>query len=190
MRHAPLPGTRREVEAIGQVKRLGRAFTVEGVREALGGSKRWRSVLFACHGLVDREQPWRSCLAVTAGPNDDGQLLARDVALLRIPADLTTLSACQTGLGKVVRGEGLLGLTRAVMVAGSPRVLASLWKVDDEATEAFMRKFYAVWNPGDGGAGLPAAEALRVAQAHVRDAKPAWKHPTYWAGWVLWGLPD
>ena len=88
-----------------------------------------------------------------------------------------------------MRGEGLLGLTRSVFYAGAPRVICSLWRVDDDATRALMTKFYELWNPKDGTSGLTASEALRQAQAFVRKQEK-WKHPKYWAAWVLWGLPD
>ena len=104
-----------------------------------------------------------------------------------IPADLVVLSACETGKGKIYRTEGIVGLTRAFMFAGSPRVLCSLWQVDDEATRALMVKFYELWNPKK-GEGIGAAAALKQAQAHVR-AQKQWAHPYYWAAWVLWGLP-
>ena len=73
------------------------------------------------------------------------------------------------------------------MHAGAPRILCSLWKVDDEATRALMTKFYELWNP-ESGDGIGPAEALKQAQAHIR-AQKKWKHPYYWAAWVLWGLP-
>ena len=69
------------------------------------------------------------------------------------------------------------------MFAGAPRVICSLWKVDDEATRALMTKFYELWTPG-----TSAAAALRGAQAHVRTQK-GWEHPYYWGAWVLWGVP-
>ena len=108
---------------------------------------------------------------------------------MRLPADLVVLSACDTARGRIVRGEGIVGLTRAFMFAGAPRVICSLWKVDDEATSALMMRFYELWIPKDGKQGLPTAEALREAQAFVR-AQPKWKHPFFWAAWVLWGLPS
>ena len=101
---------------------------------------------------------------------------------MEIPSDLAVLSACETGKSKIVKGEGIVGLTRAFMFAGAPRVICSLWKVDDEATQALMIKFYELWT-GDVGA----AEALKQAQAFVRGQEK-WKHPYYWAAWVLWGL--
>lgn len=104
---------------------------------------------------------------------------------LVVPADLVVLSACETAAGKLYRAEGIVGLTRAFMVAGASRVLCSLWKVDDAATRAFMGKFYELWKDE----GLPAATALRRAQDHLR-AQKQWEHPAHWAAWVLWGLPD
>ena len=65
---------------------------------------------------------------------------------MNIPADLVVLSGCETGRGKIYQAEGIIGLTRAFMVAGAPRVLCSLWKVDDEATRALMTEFYALWS--------------------------------------------
>ena len=75
------------------------------------------------------------------------------------------------------------------MYAGAPRVICSLWKVDDAATTALMTKFYELWNPKDGKPGLPTAEAL-ASGAGVRASHEKWKHPYYWAAWVLWGDPS
>ena len=86
------------------------------------------------------------------------------------------------------RSEGADGLVGAFLYAGASRVLASLWKVDDEATQVCMTKFYELWNQKT-GKGLPAAEALLRAQAHVRSQEK-WAHPYFWAAWTLWGLPD
>ena len=82
----------------------------------------------------------------------------------------------------------MLGLTRALMYAGSPRILCSLWQVDDQATKALMVRFYELWNPKE-GEGKPAAAALRQAQEFVRSQEK-WNHPFYWAAWVLSCLPD
>jgi CHAT domain-containing protein len=83
------------------------------------------------------------------------------------------------------RAEGIVGFTPAFMLAGAPRVIVSLWKVDDEATRALMVKFYELWKPGK----LPTATALKKAQEYVAS-HDEWKHPYYWAAWQLWGLPD
>jgi CHAT domain-containing protein len=127
---------------------------------------------------------------LTADERNDGFLYAGELfAHVPVAADLVVLSACETALGRDYAGEGLIGLARAFMLAGTPRVLASLWKVEDAATQALMRKFYELWNPKDGTAGMGAAAALRAAQAFVRSQE-AWQDPRFWAAWVLWGLPD
>jgi CHAT domain-containing protein len=175
---------------VGDVTLLGRDASEARFRDALKARKgRLRAVHYACHGLVDPEHPGLCALALTPAAPDDGFLSATEVLRTEIPADLVVLSACETGRGRIFDGEGILGLTRAFMYAGSPRVLCSLWKVDDEATGALMTKFYALWNPKDGSKGLAPAAALRAAQEHVRSQEK-WKHPYFWAAWVLWGLPD
>jgi CHAT domain-containing protein/tetratricopeptide (TPR) repeat protein len=190
---SPLPATRKEVETIGTYTLLGEKASEAGLRHALPSAKRWRAVHFACHGLVDVERPMLSSLALSRTGEDDGFLTALEILRMRVPADLAVLSGSDTARGKIVKGEGIVGLTRAFMFAGAPRVICSLWKVDDEATQALMIKFYELWNPKE-GKGLGAAEALQKAQAYVREyrdesGKQKWKHPYYWAAWVLWGLP-
>jgi CHAT domain-containing protein len=140
---------------------------------------------------VDPGQPLSSSLALCPAERDDGLLLARDIFGMRIPADLVALSACGTAKGKAYRAEGVVGFTRAFMVAGAPRVILSLWKVDDAATRALMAKFYELWRPpgAAGGPGVGAATALRLAQEHVRSQEK-WRHPYHWAAWQLWGLPE
>ena len=191
---SPLPATRKEVETVGTQTLLGGKASEAGLEQALRASKRWRAVHFACHGLVDIDRPMLSSLALSRAGEDDGFLTALEILRTKIPADLAVLSACETGKGKIVKGEGIVGLTRAFMFAGAPRVICSLWKVEDEATQALMVKFYELWNPKE-GEGLPAAAALQQAQAFIRDfkdksGKHKWKHPYYWAAWVLWGLPN
>ena len=186
----PLPASGPEAKAVGDEILLAQGASEVGLREALGKKDRWRAVHFACHGLVNREQPSLSALALSISEGEDGFLTALEVLRMDIPADLAVLSACETGRGKLVSGEGIVGMTRAFMYAGAPRVLCSLWKVDDEATMALMVKFYELWNPkGKGKTGLGAAVALRKAQDHVKS-HDKWKHPYYWAAWVLWGLGD
>ena len=104
---------------------------------------------------------------------------------MHLPADLVVLSGCNTGRGRFVKGEGLVGLMRAFMCAGAPRVTVSLWKVDDEATQALMTRFHQLWHDE----GRPTALALRQAQREIASV-PKWGHPRYWAAWVLWGLVD
>lgn len=179
----PLPHTRAEAKAVGDVVLLGLDASEEGLRYAVGRRPRWRAVHLACHGLVDPVAPLLSSLALTPTGNDDGFLTADDVFRMRISADVVVLSACRTGRGTAVRGEGVIGFVRAFMFAGTPRVVVSLWNGDDGATEALMEKFHGLLK-----AGRSAASALAEAQASVR-AIERWRHPYYWAGWVLWGLP-
>jgi CHAT domain-containing protein len=188
-RLAPLPATRSEVRAVSTFSLLGREASEDGLRAALPQRTQWRAVHFACHGLIDARRPGLSSLALSRAGEQDGFLTALEILRMKIPADLAVLSACETGTGQLVGGEGIVGLTRAFMYAGTPRVICSLWKVDDEATSALMAKFYELWSPKDGSAGLPTAEALRQAQHDVKSQEK-WRHPYYWAAWVLWGLPS
>ena len=165
-----LPATKEEAKAVGTVTLLGGEATEAGLTSALAKQSRWRAVHFACHGLVNTERPALSSLAITAAGDDDGFLTCLDVFRIKIPADLVVLSACETGKGRIVKSEGIVGFTRAFMFAGAPRVICSLWKVDDDATKALMVKFYELWNPKDGKPGIPTAEALRKAQEFVRVA--------------------
>jgi CHAT domain-containing protein len=96
---------------------------------------------------------------------------------------MVVLSACRTGLGKRVKGEGLIGLTRGFMHAGARRVVASLWRVDDEATAEFMKRFYRHMLKE----GKSAAESLKLARTDIMRAREQWRAPFYWAGFVLQG---
>jgi CHAT domain-containing protein len=117
-----------------------------------------------------------------SGQPQDGFLSLSEIYNLRLNTDLVVLSACQTGLGRQVRGEGLVGLTRGFMYAGSPRVVASLWAVGDRATAELMRRFYTAMLKRK----LPPAAALRAAQlSMMREAR--WSAPQEWAGFVFQG---
>jgi tetratricopeptide (TPR) repeat protein len=178
----PLPASRREVERIASERLLGEQATRRGLVGALARRPRWRAVHLACHGLVDRRDPLRSALAL-APEGDDGMLTCLDVAAMHVPADLVVLSGCETALGTDRRAEGIVGLVRAFMLAGGRSVLASLWDVEDEATEALMVRFYEAWTSSEA---VPASRALAIAQARLRE-DPRWSDARHWAGWVLWG---
>jgi CHAT domain-containing protein/tetratricopeptide (TPR) repeat protein len=140
----------------------------------------------AAHGLLDAELPERSALLLSRfdrrGRHRKGRLTAEDVRGLNLSTDLIVLSACQTALGRDLRGESPMGLTHAFLSAGASGVVVSLWSVDDRATAVLMERFYR----GLLVAGLPPAEALRQAQLALwRD--PRWSAPFYWAGFVLEG---
>jgi CHAT domain-containing protein/tetratricopeptide (TPR) repeat protein len=143
-------------------------------------------VHFATHGIVDDARPDLSGLVLSLidrrGRAQDGFLRLHDIDALRLPVSLVVLSGCRTALGKDVRGEGLLGIVRAFMRAGAPRVVASLWEVDDRATAAFMREFYQALVVS----GRSPAAALREAQLALRS-RERWRDPFYWAGFVLQG---
>ena len=147
----------------------------------------YRIVHFATHGLLNKEHPELSGVVLSlvdqAGNPQDGFLQLVDVYNLDLPVEMVVLSACQTGLGKAVRGEGLVGLTRGFMYAGTKRVVASLWGVQDLATAELMKRFYGAML----GAGrMSPAEALRVAQVEMWKQK-RWRSPYYWAGFMLYG---
>jgi CHAT domain-containing protein len=141
---------------------------------------------FATHGLLDPKKPEHSGIFLsmvdTTGRPQNGFITMQDVYRLHAPVDLVVLSACRTGLGKDVKGEGLIGLTRGFMYAGASSVVASLWKVDDEATAELMKHFYANMLQK----GMRPAEALRSAQNTLRNTPP-WQSPHFWAGFILQG---
>ena len=112
----------------------------------------------------------------------NGFLRLHEIFNLKLTAEIVVLSACQTGQGKDIKGEGLVGLTRGFMYAGSPRILVSLWKVDDRATAEMMTRFYRLMLEKK----LSAIEALRKAQLEMQQ-ETEWKSPYYWAAFVLQG---
>ena len=184
-----LLGMRREADAIVTIaggQNVLRADGFDAGRElALSGRlSSYRIVHFATHGFIDSRRPELSGLVLSMvdrrGRPSNGFLQAHDVYNVRLPADLVVLSGCQTALGAEVRGEGMIGLTRAFMYAGTPRVIASLWNVSDVATANLMRALYAAMLTQ----GLHPAAALRAAQNAVRQQRAA---PYYWAGFVLQG---
>lgn len=146
----------------------------------------YRIVHFATHGLINSRHPELSGLVLSLvnekGQTQDGFLRLYEIYNLRLRADLVVLSACQTALGKEIKGEGLVGLTRGFMYAGSPRVVASLWRVDDRATAELMRRFY---NGMLGKQKLTPAAALR--QAQLEMWKTGWDSPAFWAAFTLQG---
>jgi CHAT domain-containing protein len=185
-----LPNTKTEVEQIGALfprarkkLRLGPEATEASVKaERLGA---YRLIHFATHAVIDERAPARSgiVLSLVDAGKEDGVLRASEIFNLNLNADLVTLSACRTGLGKVVRGEGMLGLARAMLYAGSSRVLVSLWEVNDVTTPALMKSFYAGLREGQG-----VAEALRQAKINmIHSDRPAHRQPHFWAPFVVSG---
>lgn len=147
----------------------------------------FRIVHFATHGVLDSDQPELSGILLSlvdekGSPQENGILRLGEIYNLKLPVDMVVLSGCQTGLGKQLRGEGLIGLTRGFMYAGAPRVLASLWNVNDLATAELMKAFYE----GILVKQLRPAEALRRAQIEMWR-KPNRRSQYFWAGFVLQG---
>jgi CHAT domain-containing protein len=186
-----LPFSRREAQAILSVTPEGQgmqALDFKASRATATGPdlSQYRVVHFATHGLLNSEHPELSGLVLSLvdprGTPQDGFLGLEDVYNLNLSADLVVLSACETGLGKEIQGEGLLGLTRGFMYAGASRVVASLWSVNDAATAELMRHFYKAMEQD----GLRPAAALRWAQMEIREQE-RWSQPYYWAGFVIQG---
>lgn len=187
-----LPNTRREAETILSLvsDEAGKsAFDFAATRETATGDDlgQYRILHYATHGFLNGFNPELSGLVLSLvdeqGKPQNGYLLAPEIYNLKLPAtDLVVLSACQTGLGKEVKGEGIIGLTRGFMYAGSPRVVVSLWNVNDRATADLMKHFYEAMLSKD----QRPAEALRSAQLQLLRSKQ-WQSPYFWAAFGLQG---
>ena len=186
-----LAATRQEADAIVAAAPPGtvmKAIDFDASRAtAMNGSlSRYRILHFATHGVFNNDQPGLSGIMLSMfdgrGEAQDGFLRLHDIYNLNVPAELVVLSACNTALGKSIKGEGLVGIVRGFMYAGAKRVVASHWKVDDEATGELMARFYeAMFRENQS----PAA-ALRQAQLSIRQHE-RWQSPFYWAAFVLQG---
>lgn len=183
-----LPETRNEIAAIEKIARghshsLQRAAATEsGVRAAMAVAAPPRLLHFATHGLVDREDPSLSCIALASETGGDGYLYTLEILSMPLDTELVVLSACETGRGKLERGEGSVGLTRSFLAAGARRVVASLWPVADASTATWMEEFYKQLLQK----GRPVDESMRRARAKLwKDKRTA--HPYYWAPFVLMG---
>jgi tetratricopeptide (TPR) repeat protein len=238
---APLPGTRHEVEEIAQLfqddGRLPHILLGSDASEpeldrlaALGELRRFGVIHLATHGVIDERTPARSALILTQvglpdpldqvlknKPVFDGRLLVREIQRSwELKAELVTLSACETAMGRESGGEGFVGFTQALLMSGARSVCLSLWEVNDRATSLLMTRFYQNWlgkRPGLVDKPMPKAEALREAKqwlkeltddkvkaalasrgVQARGGQPneahPYAHPYYWAGFILVGDPD
>ncbi len=199
---AALPGTREDALAVarlyGAAPLLGENATEKAVRERM---PRADVIHLATHGYLNPQWAMASGVLLTEpapasgtlqrqqetqeDPRNDGALQAWEIlSQLKLKAELVVLAACETGKGKLQRGEGLLGLTRALHVAGARSVLASQWKVRDDSTRELMTQFHVGIREG-----LDKDEALRRAMVRVQK-RAGWVHPYYWAGFVLTGAVD
>lgn len=148
--------------------------------------RKYRIIHFATHALLNNSHPELSGVVLSLfnrrGKPQDGFLRLNEIYQLNLSADLVVLSACQTGLGKQSRGEGLIGLTHGFMYAGVPRVVASLWRIDDRASAELMKFFYEALLTKH----MTPAAALRAAQIKMLQSRE-WRFPQYWAAFVLQG---
>ena len=186
-----LPSTRQEAEAIAALAPPLEVLTLLGFAasrlQAFSAELRdYRIVHFATHGLINARDPELSGLVLSRldqeGGPQNGFLRLPDIYDLDLAAELVVLSGCRTALGQEIRGEGLWGLTRAFLDIGVPRMVASLWRVEDHATAELMARFYRAMRASDR---RPAA-ALRQAQLEIL-AQPRWRDPYYWAAFLLQG---
>ncbi len=186
-----LPGTRQEAErilALVSSSQSKQAFGFAANRATANSPdlSQYRMIHFGTHGLLNSENPQLSGIVLSLvdpqGKPQDGFLGLTQVYNLKLPAELVVLSACQTGLGQNVQGEGLVGLTRGFMYAGTPRIVASMWSVDDAATAELMQRFYQ----GMLKQNRTPAAALRSAQVEMWQQQK-WRSPYYWAAFVMQG---
>ncbi|MBS1791171.1 MAG: tetratricopeptide repeat protein [Acidobacteria bacterium] len=191
MKIARLPFTRQEAEKILALvpeaeRKEALDFDANRTTAMAKDLSQYRYVHFATHGYLDSERPEFSALVLSLvdkeGVQQSGFLYAYEVYNLQLNSDVVVLSACETGLGKEIRGEGLVGLTRGFMYAGAPRVVVSLWSVNDRATADLMTRFYRNMLKDK----LPAAAALRAAQIEMLK-ESQWREPYYWAAFALQG---
>jgi CHAT domain-containing protein len=147
---------------------------------------KYRYVHFATHGYLDTTRAGLSAIVLSLidekGKPQDGFLRTHDIYNLKLPAELVVLSACETGLGKAVTGEGLEGLTRGFMYAGARHVVVSLWNVNDKATAELMQRLYV----GMLRSNKTPAAALRAAQIEMLRTRQ-WQSPYFWAAFVIQG---
>lgn len=190
-----LPFTRQEAKAITALVPAAErreALDFAASRATITGNElaQYRYVHIATHGLISTAHPELSGLVFSLvdeqGRQQNGFLRMHDLFNLNLPAELVVLSACRTGLGQELKGEGIISLTRGFMYAGAARVMVSLWDVNDQATAELMTKLYQSML---GPQRLSPAAALRAAQlAMLHDQR--WQSPWYWAAFTLQGEPQ
>jgi CHAT domain-containing protein/Tfp pilus assembly protein PilF len=192
-----LPGTRTEVVGIAQAVSNGQVLLGNEVSEGrvkemsqAGTLARFRMLHFATHGIAFPDNPSLSALVLSqsrdATQREDGYLTMREIARLRIDADQVVLSACNTGLGKLYAGEGVVGLTQAFFLAGARAVLVSLWSVSDDSTAELMLRTYKGMQSEKKSFAVAMAEAKR-AFIHGSSGDPDLKRPYHWAPFVHYG---
>ena len=183
-----LPHARSEVERISKLYPKDQTTTLIGDDANEAKIKtlplvEFRTLHFASHGLIDEDRPHFSSIYLNPGTaEEDGYLTMREVFDLKLNSDLVVLSACKTGLGRNVRGEGVMGLARAFFYAGTSSVLVSLWSVDDRSTAEFMTAFYSARRLQN----TNKSAALKIARTTMIQQK-TYSHPYYWSPFILIG---
>lgn len=187
---APLPGAAREIDAVARLFAPGRRTVVTG-REATesqlaatdrsGDLRQHRYLLIAAHGRLDAANPMASAVVLGADAAADGYVTAAEWPGYHLDSELVVLSACETGLGKVVGGEGITGLPFALFAAGNRGTAMTLWQVDDDSSVRLVAGLFGELRRGTS----PAAALAAAKRALWRD--PATRHPFYWAAMVLYG---
>jgi CHAT domain-containing protein/Tfp pilus assembly protein PilF len=188
-RLANLPNSESEVKAIGKVLGgsknnilIGKEATEENLK---ANAEEYGILHLATHFLINDGQPLYSKIVLTQDDKakEDGYLQTYEVFNMNLNADLVVLSACNTGLGRIRRGEGVIGISRAFLYAGVPSMMASLWSVDDQSTSIIMKNFYEHLQ-----AGSNKRQALRLAKIdYLTSSEGVKKDPFYWAPFVLIG---
>ena len=183
-----LPNARLEVEKISVLYPKQRTMLLIGKEASEAKLKTmrlhdFRTIHLASHGLIDEERPQLSSIYLNAGnSNEDGYLTMREIFDLKLDSDLVVLSACKSGLGRNIRGEGFMGLARAFICAGASSVVVSLWNVNDRSTADFMAAFYSARIKQQ----LSKSSALKQARVQLIQSK-TYSHPYYWAPFILIG---
>jgi len=187
-----LPATESEVKDIAQLftARNFKATTFAGsqsdeLQTKSGKLKGYSYLHFATHGTVDENNPELSRIFLNStSPEEDGILYAPEIYNLEMNAELVTLSACETGLGKISKGEGVIGLSRALVYAGARNVMVSFWSVADQSTAELMKAFYRILLSED----TPDfGKSLRKAKLELMDSGK-YQSPYYWAPFVMIGF--
>gem|GEM_PF-6392429 len=179
---SPLPSANVEAQKLAQL--MGGDYD-EGAKESdfKQGAKDYRILHLAMHGVLNDHNPMLSAMAFSANKNEDGLLQAHEIAELDLGAELVVLSACQTGEGKLQRGEGSLSLARAFRYAGTPSLLMSLWQVNDQSTAYIMEAYYKGLQLG-----MTKSMALQQAKITYLNNSENWSaHPAFWAAFVQLG---
>jgi CHAT domain-containing protein len=177
-----LPFAEREIASVARTYEHVETYVRKDATERVVKQKASNAdlLLLSCHGEYDDVNPLFSGLLLAPDSRDDGRLEVHEIFGLDLKASLITLSACETGLGKVTGGDDVIGLSRGFIFAGAPSIIASLWKVDDVATAVTIKRLYRYLEQQKSK-----AESLRQAQLVVKERVNS--HPAYWASFYLTG---